>query len=88
MIVPILVMYGTRDRISPAPLVEPWFAELLSEDKTVIKYDEWFHELLQEPKKEVAFREVLNWMTDRCRGRIYGINETKVIKDSPTLSQM
>jgi alpha-beta hydrolase superfamily lysophospholipase len=88
VLVPILVLFGTRDGISVPSLIEPWFGNILGEDKTLVKYVDWFHELLQEPKKEIVFSEILDWMKERCRGRVYGVNETRMVKDRPNSTQM
>lgn len=79
-------MFGTRDGISPVTLIEPWFNGIFSEDKTLVKYLDWFHELLQEPKKDIVFREIFDWMKERCRGRVIGVSDVKVVKDRPQSS--
>lgn len=63
--VPVLIMYGTEDRLCP-PAGSVMVAERIgSADKTVRAYEGLFHEILNEPEREEVLADVLAWLSDR-----------------------
>jgi acylglycerol lipase len=62
---PVLVVYGTGDR-----LVDPAGSVLVgdrvgSEDRTVIPYDGLYHEVLNEPERERVLTDIATWVEAR-----------------------
>jgi alpha-beta hydrolase superfamily lysophospholipase len=62
---PLLVVYGTEDRlVSPAGIAR-WAEKAGSPDKTVIPYPGLFHEVVNEPEREVVLGDILRWLSAR-----------------------
>ena len=63
--VPVLILYGTADRLCP-PAGSVMLGERIgSADKTVRAYDGLFHEILNEPEREAVLDDVLAWLAER-----------------------
>jgi alpha-beta hydrolase superfamily lysophospholipase len=62
---PLLVVYGTEDRlVSPAGIAR-WAEKVGSPDKTVIPYPGLFHEVVNEPERAVVLGDILRWLEAR-----------------------
>ena len=63
---PLLVMHGSADRITPpdgSRLVHEWAG---SDDKTLIFYEGLYHEILNEPERERVLSDLVRWLDARC----------------------
>jgi acylglycerol lipase len=65
---PMLVMHGTADRLTPIAGSEMVIEGASSEDKTFKRYDGLFHELLNEPEREQVLDDVADWLDARFPG--------------------
>jgi acylglycerol lipase len=59
---PLLIVHGSADSISPADGSEFLYRLAGSPDKTLRIYPDQFHELHNEPEKAVLFDELLAWL--------------------------
>ena len=62
---PLLVMYGTHDRVVLPVAVHKFFTNVGSADKRVKKYDGLYHELYNEPERAQVISDVVAWLSDR-----------------------
>ena len=62
---PILVMHGTADRITPIAGSEMVKERAGSSDVTFTRYDGLYHEILNEPERERVLNEIANWIAAR-----------------------
>lgn len=65
---PMLVMHGTADRLTPIAGSEMVVERASSEDKTLKRYDGLFHELLNEPEREQVLDDIAEWLDARFPG--------------------
>src|SRR4051794_4291419 len=69
---PMLVMHGTADRLTPIAGSEMVVENASSSDKTFKRYDGLFHEILNEPEREQVLGDIADWLHERfpavCRG--------------------
>ena len=62
---PMLVMHGTADRLTPIAGSEMVVAHAASEDKTFKRYDGLFHEILNEPERQQVLDDIAAWLDER-----------------------
>jgi alpha-beta hydrolase superfamily lysophospholipase len=62
---PMLVMHGTADRLTPIAGSEMVVANAASEDKTFKRYDGLFHEILNEPERQQVLDDIAAWLDER-----------------------
>jgi alpha-beta hydrolase superfamily lysophospholipase len=62
---PILVMYGTEDRVVPPNSVVNYYNSLEIEDKTLKGFEEFYHEIFNEIGKEEVYRITDDWIMGR-----------------------
>ena len=59
---PVLLMWGTADRLCPPSGSELVASNIGSEDLTVKRYADLFHEILNEPEREQVLSDLLAWL--------------------------
>lgn len=59
---PILIMYGTADKVNPTAGSEALMASVSSTDKTLKPYDGLYHDLLNEPEHQLVAADVIAWL--------------------------
>jgi acylglycerol lipase len=62
---PMLVMHGTADRLTPIAGSEMVVANAASSDKTFQSYDGLFHEILNEPERQEVLDDIAAWLDER-----------------------
>jgi alpha-beta hydrolase superfamily lysophospholipase len=62
---PMLVMHGTADRLTPIAGSEMVYERTGSEDKTFTRCDGLFHELLNEPERQQVLDDIAGWLDER-----------------------
>jgi alpha-beta hydrolase superfamily lysophospholipase len=62
---PMLVMHGGADRLTPIAGSQMVVERAASEDKTFIRYDELFHEILNEPERQQVLDDIADWLDAR-----------------------
>ncbi len=62
---PILIMYGTADRLSDPRGSETLYQRVSSPQKTLKLYDGFYHEIFNEPGHEQVFTDMEAWLTAR-----------------------
>jgi alpha-beta hydrolase superfamily lysophospholipase len=62
---PLLVMHGTADRLTPPEGSEMVHAGVASGDKTILRYDGLYHEILNEPERDRVVGDILAWLDAR-----------------------
>jgi acylglycerol lipase len=62
---PMLVMHGTADRLTPIAGSEMVIERAGSEDKTFKRYDGLFHEILNEPERQQVLDDLADWLDAR-----------------------
>jgi acylglycerol lipase len=62
---PMLVMHGTDDRLTPIAGSEMVMERAGSADKTFKRYDGLYHELLNEPEREQVLDDIADWLDAR-----------------------
>ena len=60
--VPLLILHGTLDRITPPEGSQELYRRASSVDKTLNLYDGLFHDLLHEPEKDRVTRDISAWI--------------------------
>jgi alpha-beta hydrolase superfamily lysophospholipase len=60
--VPVLIMYGTADRLCPPEGSVMLAQRISSPDKTVIALDGLAHEILNEPEQDHVLDEMCSWL--------------------------
>jgi alpha-beta hydrolase superfamily lysophospholipase len=60
--VPLLVQYGTGDKLVPPQASELVYGWASSEDKTIKSYDGLFHEILNEPERDAVLADLAAWL--------------------------
>jgi acylglycerol lipase len=63
--IPVLIAYGTADRLAPPAGSQMLDQRIGSADKTVKPYAGLFHEILNEPEREAVLGDVRGWLADR-----------------------
>lgn len=59
---PILIMYGTEDRLSDPASSEMLFERVGSKDKQIKRYQNFYHEIFNEPGREKVFSDIAEWL--------------------------
>jgi alpha-beta hydrolase superfamily lysophospholipase len=62
---PMLVMHGTADRLTPIAGSQMVVANAASSDKTFTSYDGLFHEILNEPERRQVLDDIAGWLDER-----------------------
>jgi alpha-beta hydrolase superfamily lysophospholipase len=62
---PMLVMHGTADRLTPIAGSEMVVERAASSDKTFKRYDGLFHEILNEPERQQVLDDIAGWLDER-----------------------
>jgi len=62
---PILLCYGAADRIAPHRPIENFYAQVGSEDKQLVVFDDAYHELHNDIIREEVWRLYFNWILER-----------------------
>lgn len=65
---PMLVMHGTADRLTPIAGSEMVVERAGSVDKTFKRYDGLFHEILNEPERQQVLDDIADWLDARFPG--------------------
>ncbi|MEA2442692.1 MAG: lysophospholipase [Thermoleophilaceae bacterium] len=66
---PMLVMHGGADRLTPVAGSEMVVERAASEDKTFVRYDELYHEILNEPERQQVLDDIADWLDARFPAR-------------------
>ena len=66
--VPVLLMFGTADRLCPPAGSEMVAKRIGSGDLTVKRYDGLYHEIFNEPERDVVLDDVTAWFSGRLAG--------------------
>ena len=67
--IPVLLMFGTADRLCPPAGSEMVAAQIGSGDITVKRYDGLYHEIFNEPERDAVLDDVAGWMRGRLAER-------------------
>ena len=59
---PILILYGTADRLSEPKGSQMLYERANSSDKTLKLYDSFSHEIFNEPGREQVFADIETWL--------------------------
>ena len=62
---PILIMYGTVDRLSDPEGSKTLYERVGSEDKTLKQYEGFYHEIFNEPGRDQVFADMEAWLATR-----------------------
>ena len=62
---PVLVMHGEGDVMTPSAGSEAFVAGVGSEDKTLRLYPELFHEIFNEPEQGAVLEDLGSWLDAR-----------------------
>jgi acylglycerol lipase len=62
---PLLIMYGTADKLSEPKGSLMLYERASSKDKTLKPYDNFYHEIMNEPGREQVFQDVEEWLESR-----------------------
>ncbi|MBN1643350.1 MAG: lysophospholipase [Dehalococcoidales bacterium] len=60
---PLLVMYGTDDRLSDPAGSKMLFERAGSKDKVLIGYESFYHEIFNEPDRQQVFADMEGWLS-------------------------
>ena len=62
---PLMILYGTGDRIVSLREVEEIHRRWGGADRTLRKMEGLYHDVLNEPERETAIREMIQWLSQR-----------------------
>jgi alpha-beta hydrolase superfamily lysophospholipase len=62
---PILIMYGTADKLSDPEGSNMLYEQVSSEDKTLKRYEGFYHEIFNEPGHDQVFADMEAWLATR-----------------------
>jgi alpha-beta hydrolase superfamily lysophospholipase len=62
---PVLMVHGSEDRISPLAGARPFYDAIASADKTLKVYEGLYHEVYNEPEREQVLEDVTAWLETR-----------------------
>ena len=62
---PLLILHGTRDKVTLAAGSEAFAREAGSGDKTLKLYDGHYHDLLADLGKEAVLQDIIDWILPR-----------------------
>lgn len=60
--VPVLILYGTGDRVNPIEGSQAFYAGVGSKDKTAKAYEGAYHDLLHDPERGQVTADVVEWL--------------------------
>ena len=60
---PLLIMYGSADRLSNPAGSQLLYDKVKSTDKTILRYDGFYHEIFNEPEKEKVYSDMDAWLS-------------------------
>jgi alpha-beta hydrolase superfamily lysophospholipase len=66
---PMLVLHGTADRLTPIAGSEMVVERAASDDKTLKRCDGLFHEILNEPERQQVLDDIAGWLDARFAAR-------------------
>jgi len=69
---PVLILYGTADRLAPPSGAQMLERRIGSADKTAIAYPGLFHEILNEPEREAVLTDIRGWLAERLYAGVAG----------------
>jgi len=64
--VPLLIMHGKADRVTPPSGSQALYARARTKDKTLQLYGKMFHDLLHEPEKATVTSDIVTWLNARA----------------------
>lgn len=64
--VPVLILHGTADKVTPAEGSKDLYRRARSTDKTLKLYPELYHDLVHEPEKETVLNDITAWLETRA----------------------
>jgi alpha-beta hydrolase superfamily lysophospholipase len=64
---PLLVLYGTDDRVVDVAFIEALFDRASSPDKTIERYEGLYHECFNETERARVFADLAGWLAARLR---------------------
>jgi acylglycerol lipase len=64
--VPLLLMHGTADKVTPPAGSKALYERARTADKTLKLYDGLYHDLFHEPEKATVVRDWLDWLEKRA----------------------
>jgi alpha-beta hydrolase superfamily lysophospholipase len=59
---PLLILYGSEDRLSNPAGSQLLFESVKSPDKTIVRYDGLYHEIFNEPEKTKVYADMEGWL--------------------------
>jgi acylglycerol lipase len=65
--VPLLILHGKRDAVTPPGGSQMLYERARSKDKTLTLYGNMFHDLLHEPEKATVTSDIIAWMNAHTR---------------------
>ena len=65
IVLPILIMHGTADRLVDPEGSRLLYEKISSEDKTLKLYDGFYHEIFNEPGREQVSKDMEGWLNTR-----------------------
>jgi alpha-beta hydrolase superfamily lysophospholipase len=65
--VPLLILHGKLDAVTPPSGSKLLYARTQSKDKTLTLYGNMVHDLLHEPEKATVTSDIIAWMNARTR---------------------
>jgi len=69
---PVLILYGTADRLAPPSGAQMLERRIGSADTTTIAYPGLFHEILNEPEREAVLTDIRGWLAERLDASVAG----------------
>lgn len=69
---PVLILYGTADRLAPPSGAQMLERRIGSADKTAIAYPGLFHEILNEPERDAVLTDIRGWLAERLDASVAG----------------
>ena len=64
---PLLIMYGTSDKVNPIEGSQTLLRSAGSSDKTLKTYDGMYHDMMNEPERDLVATDVISWLTARTK---------------------
>jgi alpha-beta hydrolase superfamily lysophospholipase len=65
--VPILILHGKADQVTPPSGSQALYARASSKDKSLQLYGKMFHDLLHEPEKGIVTNDIVTWLDARTQ---------------------
>lgn len=64
---PLLILQGTEDRLTPRDGAELLYARAMSQDKMLKLYDGLYHEVMNEPEQQRVLEDLAGWLDAHTR---------------------